>query len=253
MASILIVEDERLIAAEIGRALRRLGHTPLGPAYNSDAALDVLAREAVELVLMDINIDGDTDGIATALLVRRRFAVPVVFLTAQSDPATLNRAKLAHPYGYILKPFTDESLRVQIELALHAAHASPPAAPPDESAAAVDSSELLELPTGLVRYLFVRKGNAHVKVRVEDILYVEALENYAQLVTTQGKFLAHITMRELETRLADPPFFRAHRSHLVNLDQVQSYEEGCVIFGRTDAVPVSRSAREALKRRLNLI
>lgn len=249
MASILIVEDERLIAAEIGRALQRLGHTPLGPAHSSDDALDLLARTATtaDLVLMDINIDGDTDGIATAVLVRRRHpAVPVVFVTSHSDGATLERAKLARPAGYVVKPFTDETLRVQIELALYAAKHPPheaPTAPP----------EPLELPAGPIRYLFVRKGTGHVKLRVEDIMYVEALENYVQFVTMQGKFLAHLTMRELEARLVDPPFFRAHRSHLVNLDQVQSYEEGCVIFGRQDAVPVSRSAREALKKRLNII
>lgn len=126
MSTILIVEDELLIAEEIQRTLVRLGHTPLEPVDNSDEALRVLATQPVELVLMDINIAGDCDGIAAALLIRRQFAVPVVFITARSDSATLNRAKLAQPYGYLVKPFTDDSLRVQIELALFNAYQAGP-------------------------------------------------------------------------------------------------------------------------------
>ncbi len=250
MATILIVEDEFLIAAEIERALRRLGHQPLEPVATSDDALAALSREPVELVLMDINIDGDTDGIATALLVRRRFAVPVVFLTAQSDPATFNRAKLAHPYGYILKPFTDDSLRTQIELALFTAQQAADRPP---VAAAEEQPEPAELPPGPARFFFVKKGHGYVRLRVEDILYLEALENYVRIFTAQGQFVVYSTLKELEARLSDPPFFRVHRSHIVNLDQVQGYEEGCVLFGRQDAVPVSRSCKDSLRRRLNVI
>jgi DNA-binding LytR/AlgR family response regulator len=249
MARILIVEDEFLIAAEIERALRRLGHEPLESVSTSDDALAVLAREAVELVLMDINIDGDTDGIATALLVRRRFAIPVVFLTAQSDPATIGRAKLAHPYGYILKPFTDDSLRTQLELALYTA-----SQPAERSPAAIaDEPEPAELPPGPAKFFFVKKGHGYTKLLVEDILYLEALENYVRIFTGQGQFVVYSTLKELEARLPDPPFFRVHRSHVVNLDQVQGYEEGCVLFGRQDAVPVSRSCKDALRRRLNVL
>ncbi len=249
MASVLIVEDEMLIAAEIERALRRLGHAPLDPVSTSDEALDILAREPVELVLMDINIDGDTDGIATALLVRRRFGVPVVFLTAQSDPATFNRAKLARPYGYVLKPFTDDTLRTQVELALFTA------AQPSERVAMVqpdDQQEAVELPPGPARFFFVKKGQGYVKLRVEDILYLESLENYVRIFTAQGQFVVYSSLKELETRLPEA-FFRVHRSHIVNLEQVQGYEEGCVLFGRQDAVPVARSCKDALRRRLNVI
>lgn len=251
MASILIVEDERLIAAEIARALRRLGHDALASVTNSDDALLAIAQQEPDLVLMDINIAGDTDGIATALLVQRQFGVPVVFLTAQSDGKTLERAKLARAYGYILKPFTDDTLRTQLELALfEAAQDSRPAPLSAQTAA---PPETAELPPGPVRFFFLRKGTGYVKVLVEDILYLEALENNVRLFTTQGQFIVFTSLREMEQRLTDPPFFRVHRAHIVNLDQVQGYEEGCVLFNRTDAVPVSRSCKEALKRRLNLM
>ena len=204
MATVLIVEDELLIADEIARALRRLGHAPLDPVATSDEALDVLARSPVELVLMDINIDGDTDGIATALLVRRQFAVPVVFLTAQSDTATFNRAKLARPYGYILKPFTDDTLRTQVELALFTANQA--AERPTPVPAPDAEPDAAELPPGPARFFFVKKGHGYVKLLVEDILYLEALENYVRLFTVQGQFVVYSTLKNLEARLPEAFF-----------------------------------------------
>ncbi|MET4107687.1 LytTR family transcriptional regulator DNA-binding domain-containing protein [Hymenobacter sp. UYP22] len=252
MATILIVEDELLIAAEIERALVRLGHSPLPPVESSDEALSVLAAQPVELVLMDINIAGDCDGIAAALLVRRQFAVPVVFLTARSDSATLNRAKLAQPYGFLVKPFTDDSLRVQIELALFNAYQAGPVGPVLDTADA--GTEVLgpaERCPKFKDYLFVRKGSGHVKVLLSDILYFEALQNYVRLHTVRERFVFDSTLKELEQKLPDQ-FFKTHRSHIVNLDHVQAYEESSVLLG-TEYVPVSRSCKDELKNRIHLV
>ena len=247
MATILIVEDEPLIAAAIEDAVQRMGHTVLEPVDNSDDALTALLREPVDLVLMDINIEGDTDGIATALLVRRQFATPVVFLTAQSDPATVDRAKLARPAGYVLKPFTEDSLRIQIELAARPAPMAPAAPLPAEAEVPAPAPG-----AAAAQFFFVKKGQQYVKLRVADIRYLESLENYVRLHTTQGQFVVYSTMKELEVRLPAPPFLRAHRSHVVNLDHVQGYEDGYVLIGQ-EAIPVSRSYKDELKRHLNLI
>jgi len=248
MATVLVVEDEALIASEIERALVRLGHTPVDAVDNSDEALAILAQQPVELVLMDINIEGDTDGIATALLVRRQYALPVVFLTARSDVATLNRAKLAQPYGYLIKPFTDESLRACLELALYNAYEATPrqadklAAPKETSAPASFSAS---------RALYVRKGAAHVKVLVADILYFEALQNYVRMHTASEVYVFDSTLKQIEQTLPGC-FFKTHRSHIVNIEHVAAYEEGAVLLG-SDYVPVSRSCKDELKKRLHLV
>lgn len=252
MSTILIVEDEILIADEIARMLTRLGHQPLEPVDNGDEALRILARQPVQLVLMDVNIAGDCDGIATALLVRRQFAVPVVFLTACSDAATLNRAKLAQPYGYLVKPFTEEALRAQLELALYNAYQAGPIGPVTELAAAV--TEVLGTAERCPKfrdYLFVRKGSGHVKVRLDDILYFEALQNYVRLHTVRENFVFDSTLKDLEQKLPEQ-FFKTHRSHIVNLDHVQAYEESSVLLGK-DYVPVSRSCKDELKSRIHLV
>ncbi|SET97278.1 LytR/AlgR family response regulator transcription factor [Hymenobacter actinosclerus] len=257
MATILIVEDELLIGAEIERTLTRLGHSALDPVDSSDEALGVLATQPVELVLMDINIAGDCDGIAAALLIRRQFAVPVVFLTARSDSATLNRAKLAQPYGYLVKPFTDDSLRVQVELALYNAYQAGPTGLVSDMASdmAIGAGTQVLGPAErcpkFKDYLFVRKGSGHVKVLLSDILYFEALQNYVRLHTVGEKFVFDSTMKELEQKLPDQ-FFKTHRSYIVNLDHVQAYEESSVLLGQ-EYVPVSRSAKDEFKSRIHLV
>jgi len=113
---VLVVEDEGLIAHDIARRLESLGHEVIGPASTAEEALD-LAPEA-EIVLMDIRIDGQRDGIETALEIRSRHHLPVLFLTAHADRGTLDRAKLAGPFGYIVKPLGPAALQTGIEMAI---------------------------------------------------------------------------------------------------------------------------------------
>lgn len=113
---VLVVEDEGLIAHDISRRLEAQGHEVLGPASTAEEAL-ALAPQA-EIVLMDIRIDGARDGVETALEMRARHHLPVIFLTAHADRATLDRAKQAGPFGYIVKPLGPASLQTGIEMAI---------------------------------------------------------------------------------------------------------------------------------------
>jgi PAS domain S-box-containing protein len=117
--TILIVEDESIVAADLESRLRRLGYEVAGIATGGEAAIDLTGRLRPQLVLMDIRLEGAMDGIEAAEAIRRRDDVPVIYLTAYSDPATLARAKLTGPFGYILKPFEERDLATQIELALY--------------------------------------------------------------------------------------------------------------------------------------
>ena len=116
---ILIVEDEGIIAADLANMLRRLGHEVTDIVLVGTEAVGKAAQTKPDLVLMDIMLAGDMDGVAAATEIRRRCHLPVVFLTAHSDAATLARAKLAEPYGYIVKPMVERDLRVGIKMALH--------------------------------------------------------------------------------------------------------------------------------------
>jgi len=116
---ILVVEDEAIVAMDIEDRLTSMGYQFGGVATSGEQALALAEAEHPDLVLMDIRLQGAMDGIVAAEEMRRRFHVPVIFLTAYSEEATLERAKLAEPYGYVLKPFDDRELKSAIEIALY--------------------------------------------------------------------------------------------------------------------------------------
>ncbi|MCX6879569.1 MAG: PAS domain S-box protein [Verrucomicrobia bacterium] len=116
---ILIVEDEAIVAADLAVRLTHLGYHVLGAVPNGEQALALAAEILPDLVLMDIHLQGATDGITAAQELRSALRLPVVFLTAYGEGITFQRAKEAEPYGYILKPFEDRELRIVIEIALY--------------------------------------------------------------------------------------------------------------------------------------
>src|SRR5437868_123531 len=104
-ARILIVEDEQITAEDLRDILGEFGYTVTGVVSDGAAAIECAEGELPDLALMDIRIKGDMDGTETALILRERFNVPVVYLTAHADALTIERAKAANPLGYITKPF----------------------------------------------------------------------------------------------------------------------------------------------------
>lgn len=118
-AQIMVVEDEGLVALEIKEGLEKMGYSVPYVVSNGMDAVSRALTEQPDLVLMDIRLDGNMDGIEAARQIRENFFVPVIFLTAHSDTDTLKRAKLAESYGYLLKPFDDRSLNAAIEMALY--------------------------------------------------------------------------------------------------------------------------------------
>ena len=116
---ILIVEDENIVALDMRMRLDSLGYRVVGVVDNGQAALDFILKTPPDLVLMDIKLKGGADGIETARAAREKVEVPIIFVTAFTDEGTLERAKLASPYGYIVKPFHERELRIAIELALY--------------------------------------------------------------------------------------------------------------------------------------
>lgn len=119
MARILIVEDDRVVNWHIQETLENLGHTVVGIAVTAPDAIKTAEAERPELVLMDIRLKGRVDGITAAEEIYQRFDIPVIYLTAYSDQATLQRAKNSAPFGYLVKPIREQDLQTTIEVVLH--------------------------------------------------------------------------------------------------------------------------------------
>ena len=117
--SVLIVEDESIVANDLQQMLEGLGYRASAIASSSEEAVARATEERPDIVVMDVRIRGRMDGIKTAQLLIGRFGVPVVYLTGHADEATLERAKQTRPYGYLLKPVRPHALRGALEIALH--------------------------------------------------------------------------------------------------------------------------------------
>ena len=116
---ILIVEDEIITAEDIRESLQDMGYMVLGIVSSGEEAIKKVEEDIPDLVLMDIMLRGEMDGIAAAKQIRSVFNIPVVYLTAYSDKIILERAKITEPFGYILKPFDERELQINIEIALY--------------------------------------------------------------------------------------------------------------------------------------
>ena len=115
---ILIVEDERIIALDLRQRLQRLGYDVVGAVANGASALEKVLLLSPDVVLMDINLEGEMDGTEAARLVHEQQGIPVIFLTAYATDDTLNRALISHPFGYLLKPVDTRELHAAVQTAL---------------------------------------------------------------------------------------------------------------------------------------
>ncbi len=118
-ARILIVEDEAIVALDLRMRLTRLGYSVIDSVGLAEVAIEIAEQQRPDLTLMDIRLRGEMDGIEAADVIRTKMGLPVVYLTAHADDATVDRARVTEPFGYILKPFDERELRTVIEMALY--------------------------------------------------------------------------------------------------------------------------------------
>ena len=117
--SLLVVEDESIVAMDIKHRAEGMGYKVMGIASSGEEAISKTGEFQPDLILMDIVLKGKMDGVQAAQIIREKYDIPVVYLTAYSDEKTLGRAKLTGPFGYIIKPFEDRELHSAVEIALY--------------------------------------------------------------------------------------------------------------------------------------
>lgn len=120
---ILIVEDELIVAENIARHLKQQGYEVVAIVDSGEAAIQEATQQQPDLILMDIMLQGEVDGVQATAAINAQMTLPVIYMTAYADDETLNRAKATHPYGYLVKPFKPHDLKTSIEIALQKYHA----------------------------------------------------------------------------------------------------------------------------------
>ncbi|MBL7946902.1 MAG: response regulator [Flavobacteriales bacterium] len=242
--SILIVEDDPIIAEDLHAHLEELGHEVCAVCDNAlDAMAEVAARKP-DLLLLDINLGDGPDGVQLAEKVRAKHTTPFIFVTSHSDKATLERVKPLQPAGFIIKPFDENDLRTQIELALarFANNVDATAAPTEHQ-----RNEFV-----IADSIFIREKGKLVKVAIDDILYAEADDNYVTLFTPSKKYVITSTLGAVEEKLKSPHHLRIHRSYLVDTRRITAVEEGYVRLGAL-SLPVGKTHKEALMARIRTL
>ncbi|MDJ0366561.1 response regulator [Hymenobacter sp. H14-R3] len=230
--NLLVVEDEALIAQELGDTLQDLGYNVLATCYSYAEAQQALAQYQPDLVLLDINLRSANpthNGLALAQQLREQPAPPpFIFLTAYNDLDTIRQATRLRPSGYLIKPANDAALFAAIQTAIERGITQPQAPLPDPSD-----------PTGTPDYFFVKAGLQIVKLNWNDVASLEAGKNYVtlrapalQLVHAIRGSLAYVLDQLVPAHLRGQ-FLRVSRSVLLHRQHITSHDEQSVYCGST--------------------
>ncbi|OAB80514.1 LytR/AlgR family response regulator transcription factor [Cochleicola gelatinilyticus] len=216
--NIYIAEDEPIIVATIETILLKMGHTICGEA---DSVVDIkqdLTKIKPDLVLVDINLEGNEDGIDLAKHLDLK-SIPYIFLTSQTDPETIARVKTTSPLGYVVKPFTEASLQSNIEIAWHT----------------YQSTEK--------EYLLIKSNGRLHKVDQSTIKYLKAFDNYCYIFTTSTSYLVPHTLKHISGKLNSDFFIKSHRSYLINIRMVTGISSDSVLIDKEE-IPLSTKNKE---------
>lgn len=245
---ILVVEDESIVAKDIQNSLKKMGYQVPTTVSSAEKAIEEIEENRPDLILMDIMLKGQMSGIEAANLIKERFGVPLIFLTAYADDNTLSKAKITEPYGYIIKPFKEKELQTTIEMALYK-HEKDEVIKKERELyhSIIENKESKDS-------IFVRADYRLNKINFDDIFYVEALKDYVVINTSDNSYTTHTTMKEMVRILPQKDFVRIHRSFIVNLSKIFSIKyPDLVIEGKMKVLPIGGLYRKELYGRLNLI
>jgi DNA-binding LytR/AlgR family response regulator len=235
-----------VLALDLRATLHAEGYAVVGIAASGPRALELFEQHPeIGGVLCDIHLQGPWDGIETARRLQALRPVPLIYLTALADQATLDLALTTGPAAYLPKPVSTASLRAALALALHSIARPAPAALPaplasEPAADALTRDTILQLDD----HVFIKDNHQFVRIPLADILLLEADNTYTALRTPARKYALRLTLGAVLERLHFAQLVRVHRSFAVNIHRVESFSETeATVAGQT--VPLGRQYREA--------
>lgn len=231
MKKILIVEDEVELANNIREILSDLDYKVAAIVSNAACTLEFLEENEVDLVLMDILIDGDLDGIDLAYKIREKYNLPIVFSTAYSGTEYLERVSSEIHEGYLLKPFSLDSLRTAVFFGLKR------------------HGEKLRNENSAKGSLKIMDKGYLVPVPFSEIVYLKADGLYTKVFTKAKSYLVRDILKGFEEKLHINQFIRVHKSYLVNTSYIVSFNAKKINLGDT-TIPIRRGLYKELLEKL---
>jgi DNA-binding LytR/AlgR family response regulator len=242
---ILIIEDNLLLAEELQEQLIDFGYIITDTVANSTDAQRAFRRKLPDLVLCDIHLEGsELDGIQLVEQLNKMAKIPIIFLTAFSDKATIEKAKAVHPAYYLIKPCNSTQLKIAIDFAIlnfstkkeaEVQHSLQFHATPNTSFYA--SSD----------FFFVKTGHKYIRIEVADIIYVEALGTNVKIITNTGTAVLSANLSNFLEQTPHPTLKRVHRSYVINIQHIRAFNKGQIfvmIDKQQHEIPVGKTYRE---------
>lgn len=221
-AKILIVEDEFIIAEKLSADLSDIGYKITEIVSSGEEAIRSVAVNPPDLIIMDIHIDGELDGIETTHRIHDEMAIPVIYLTGLTDQEVFQKARKTRPVGYLSKPYNRQDIYHAIELALYSAGGGLDSVTDEKQQ---DSAYVLK-----DRIFLKDSKKCFNKISIDDIFWIKADGSYSLIETKHGKYLTSNNIKTIEKKISNPQFVRIHRSYLVNINWVKQ------IVGKSFAV-----------------
>ena len=212
---ILVVDDEVLIAEFLKDELNALGYNNIVMAHNHAQCMKQIEEFCPELVLLDIRMKNEREGIEIAEEINEKYKIPFIFITAHSDKEIVKHALTTTPAGYITKPFKQIDVYAAIRL--------------------VEASQ----EKNQEKYIVIKDGYSEIKVMLDTVLYVQSDDNYIHIYTTIKKHTVRNSLEWFKDNTPYEMFHRTHRSFIVNVDKITKSTARSVFIG-TDEIPVSR-------------
>lgn len=226
---ILIVEDEAVLAMYVSDLLEAQGYAVVDTADTGREALSIYKNNRVDLLLCDINLKGDWDGIETARQIIDFKPVPVIYLTAFSDKQTIDRAKETLPAAYLTKPVRPENLNIAVDLALHNFAQNRPAAKKEDTSrqnlTVEKESAGKEAILLIGDQVFIKLNYKFVRINLDDILFLEADNTHTNIQIKAQKYSLRLTLGNTQQRLGYESLIRVHRSFVVNLNKITGFND----------------------------
>ena len=245
---VLVVEDESIVSKDIQYSLKKLGYNVVGVAATGQKAIDLCGEKMPDIILMDIMLKGDINGIEASTRIKESYNIPVIFLTAYADENTLSKAKVTEPYAYIIKPFKEIDLHTSIEMAFYK-HSKELEILKERDMLynIVENKENKE-------FIFVKSKSRLIKLNTKDIFFIEALKDYVVINTINKRYTIHSTMKDIERKMSQDYFLRVHRSYIVRLDKIAQIEQpNLILEDNNKIIPIGGSYKEEMLKRINLI
>lgn len=245
---VVIAEDEFPIAEDIRMRLEKSDYDVLSIFDRAETALEFLEQNPADILLVDIRLSGNMDGIAMVEKIQGKSEIPVVYITANSDKVTYERAKMTRPSAFLVKPFTPETLLASIDLALY--NFSEKNTPATISRASGWPQP--DFHTIINQHLFIRTNGKYRKINRDSIRFAQANGSYTILYTDHDQFTISQNLTQFIQKSPLPDLMRVHRSYMINIARVDGFDDVHAYLGK-DRVPVSERYRADFLSRIHCL